>query len=408
LLNGGQLFLTDKGTLLTAENLKKTISKYEIGTMWLSSPLFNQLVEADVEVFSGLRNFLVGGDVLSPVHINKLRGRFPRLNVINGYGPTENTTFSTTCLIDKEYWKSIPIGSPIANSTAYVLDGRHHLQPVEVPGELCVGGDGLSRGYFNDPELTARKFVSNPSVKGEKIYKTGDLVRWLPDGKIEFLGRIDRQVKIRGYRIELGEIESRLLLHDAIKETVVLSGEDDGRKHLQAYIVSDKRFDILELRGYLSEKLPDYMVPSHFIRIDRMPLTSSGKDDRKTLESNGVTIAAGTAYVRPHNEIEKNIAHAWQEVLNRDNISIHDNFFDIGGTSIDMMVLSGKLRERVRIENILMKMFQYPTIHSFVEYINEAASGSDRDSRVKEQRAIPMAKIDKSRRNQKRLRKLRK
>jgi amino acid adenylation domain-containing protein len=197
LLNGLTLYIVSKDVILTPEKLKTSIRRYGITVMWMTSPLFNQMAQADIEIFAGLKNFLVGGDVLSPAHIGRLRRRYPRLNVIDGYGPTENTTFSTTFLIEKEYKGNIPIGKPIANSTVYIVDKYNNPQPVGVAGELFVGGDGVSRGYLNDPELTAEKFSS------ARLYKTGDLARWQSEGVIEFLGRMDSQVKIRGYRVEL-------------------------------------------------------------------------------------------------------------------------------------------------------------------------------------------------------------
>ncbi|MDQ1355141.1 MAG: hypothetical protein QG657_5451, partial [Acidobacteriota bacterium] len=213
LLSGMTLCILTKDDILDPQRLKSLIKRYDICTMWLTSPLFNRMVQWDVEIFSGLRYLLVGGDILSPSHINQVRKRFPGLEIINGYGPTENTTFSTTYRIDKQYENRIPIGKPIANSTAYIVDRTGHLAPVGVAGELWVGGDGVARGYLNNPELTGEKFIrSFAGVKGGLFqkpplvsYKTGDLTRWLDSGDIEFLGRIDQQVKIRGFRVELGE-----------------------------------------------------------------------------------------------------------------------------------------------------------------------------------------------------------
>ncbi|MCP5046459.1 MAG: amino acid adenylation domain-containing protein, partial [bacterium] len=229
LLNGMVLYLMSKERVISPRWLKWGTINLGITTMWMTAPLFNQMLDEDIGIFSGLRNLLVGGDVLSPVHINRLRDQYPQLNIINGYGPTENTTFSTTHLIKQDYNSQIPIGKPIANSTVYILDKNNRPQPIGVVGELCVGGDGVSRGYLNNPELTANKFdhdfkdwkddqdlkkekkeTSTSSAVKIKLYKTGDLARWLPDGIIEFLGRADTQVKVRGFRVELEEIENRL------------------------------------------------------------------------------------------------------------------------------------------------------------------------------------------------------
>ncbi|MCP5046127.1 MAG: AMP-binding protein, partial [bacterium] len=293
----------NKDTILIPGKLKVALNKKRVSTMWMTSPLFNQLLDADIEIFAGIGNLLVGGDVLSPPHIFRLKKRFPRLKIIDGYGPTENTTFSTTFPVEKEHLENIPIGKPIANSTAYILDGSYHLVPIGIPGELYVGGDGLSRGYSNRPELTAEQFVGAiighcslvigssdklAKVTNDRLYKTGDRVRWLPDGNIEFLGRLDYQVKIRGYRIEPGEIENRLRQIDRIKEAVVIDRKNrDGEKYLCGYLVPGEeereRFDVVELRKTLALNLPDYMVPAYFVQVEKLPLTSNGKVDRKAL-----------------------------------------------------------------------------------------------------------------------------
>ncbi|MCP4155441.1 MAG: amino acid adenylation domain-containing protein, partial [bacterium] len=215
LLNGLELHLAPKETILTPEKLKKIIRNHKISTLWMTAPLFNRMVEADIEIFQTPANLLAGGDVLSTVHIGHVKRRYPDLNIINGYGPTENTTFSTTFHIKKEYKKNIPIGKPIANSTAYIMDKFENLVPIGINGELVVGGDGVARGYLNNPELTAEKFIDYPKAnRGHhesrphqsqspiRIYKTGDLAKWMPDGNIQFSGRIDDQVKVRGFRIE--------------------------------------------------------------------------------------------------------------------------------------------------------------------------------------------------------------
>ncbi|UCH93757.1 MAG: amino acid adenylation domain-containing protein, partial [Candidatus Aminicenantes bacterium] len=242
LLNGLTLHLVNKETLLNHYQLKQAIIKNGVTTMWMTSPLYNQVLDADIEIFTGLKNLLVGGDVLSPYHINRLKARFPGINVINGYGPTENTTFSVTHLIDREYKENIPIGKPISNSTTYILDKHLHLVPIGICGDLFVGGDGVSRGYLNNQERSMEKFIADPfsperDTNGRRLYATGDLARWLTDGKIEFLGRRDHQVKIRGYRIEPGEIENHLVKIEGIHDVVVIDGKNkDGDKYLCAYI----------------------------------------------------------------------------------------------------------------------------------------------------------------------------
>ncbi|MCX6578639.1 MAG: amino acid adenylation domain-containing protein [Candidatus Aminicenantes bacterium] len=399
LLNGLKLHLVNKETILTPGKLKVSIREYDISTMWMTSPLFNQMLLEDIEIFAGLKNLLVGGDVLYPPHISLLRGRYPQLKIINGYGPTENTTFSTTFLVHREYTGNIPIGKPIANSTAYIVDKYIRLQPVGVPGELVVGGDGIAGGYLNDPELTAEKFgpqitlitqinksfgkSRNPFSKGFLaaggiLYKTGDTARWLPDGNIEFLGRIDQQVKIRGFRVELGEIENRLLKHKDIKESVVIAKAESGTEkvHIGAYIVSDREIETQELREYLAGQLPGYMIPSYFVRLDKVPLTSTGKIDRKTLPV--PLFAPGKESGRPRNEIEKKLVGLWSEILGRDalhasqlqtSIGISDNFFQVGGHSLKATSLVARIHKIFNVKIPLAEIFKRPTIGRLAEYI---------------------------------------
>ncbi|MCP5103912.1 MAG: amino acid adenylation domain-containing protein, partial [bacterium] len=377
LLNGLQLYLVDNAVILSPQRLKEVIGKNLITTMWLTAPLFNQMLLEDVEIFTGLRNLLVGGDVLSPFHINRLRERFPALNIINGYGPTENTTFSTTFLIDKDYDESIPIGGPIANSTAYIVDRFDHLVPVGVVGELLVGGEGVSRGYLNNPELTNKKFLRGPGAVFSKrapgrrrpIYRTGDLARWFSDGTIDFLGRKDQQVKIRGYRIELEEIENRLLSHEQIREAVVIDREDaQGVKYLVAYIVG-AFIETPQLKKYLSQTLPEYMIPSYFVQMEKIPLTANGKVDRRALPE--PERAAGTAYAAPRDEIEEKMAGIWAAILSVDKgkIGIDDNFFELGGHSLKGTVMIARVHKVFNVKISLADIFQAPDIRRLSAYI---------------------------------------
>jgi amino acid adenylation domain-containing protein len=378
LLNGLTLHLVSKTDILTPGRLKEIIAKSSINTMWMTSPLFNRMLETDIELFTGLTNLLVGGDELSPVHINKLRDRFPALNIINGYGPTENTTFSVTHLIDREYRENIPIGKPIANSTAYILDRSGHSMPAGVPGHLCVGGHGVSRGYLNDPPLTRERFMKDPFSQGGRLYRTGDRASWLPGGVIEFLGRLDRQMKIRGFRIELGEIETRLLMEEYIKEALVtgvasVGGEGDD-KLLCAYIVSEQEIDYRELRGKLSEHLPDYMIPSYYIRLDKIPLTVNGKVDWKALPGPGAGVR-GETYAAPRDDVERRLAGIWSEVLGvrKENIGIDANFFDLGGHSLKVTILATKIHKEFNVKVPLEEIFMNPGIRELAGYIKSAA-----------------------------------
>ncbi|MGE5342507.1 MAG: amino acid adenylation domain-containing protein [Candidatus Omnitrophota bacterium] len=380
LLNGLTLHLIDKNDVLNPETLKASIIENKITIMWMTSPLFNQMVQSDEAIFGSLRCLLVGGDVLSPSSINRIKSRFPALTIVNGYGPTENTTFSTTFRIDKLYEEKIPIGKPIANSTAYIVNTHGRLQPLGVGGELWVGGNGISRGYLNNPELTAEKFISVPSVSPvrNRLYRTGDLARWLEDGNIEFLGRIDSQVKIRGFRVELSEIENRLLKYPPIKEAVVIVKEDKrGGKYLCSYVVFNDTIDPVEIsrvREYLLNYFPDYMIPSHFIQVETIPLTSNGKIDWRALPE--VTVRhPERPFETPRDDVEKTLAEIWGEVLGFEtrNIGIDDDFFELGGHSLKAALFIAKLHKELDVNLSLTQMFTLPTIRGLSDYIKKSA-----------------------------------
>ncbi|MFS0553781.1 non-ribosomal peptide synthase/polyketide synthase [Brevibacillus sp. 179-C9.3 HS] len=371
LLHGASLFLVSKDVLLDSEKLGSFLRENQITTMWLTSPLFNQLSQDNPAMFEGLRALLVGGEALSPKHINRVRNANPNLEIWNGYGPTENTTFSTCYLIEKEFADNIPIGKPITNSTAYIVDRYNQPLPVGVPGELCVGGDGVARGYLNKPELTAEKFVPNPFVSGEYMYRTGDLARWLADGTIEYLGRIDQQVKIRGYRIELGEIETVLTHLEKVKEAVVTVIDDtNGQKALCAYFVPEAALDVSELREAIAKELPSYMVPAFYVQMDKLPLTANGKVDRRALPEPSEDRVLGSAYVAPQNTTEQKLAEIWQEVLGIHAIGIHDNFFELGGHSLKAMNVITQVHKAFQVDLPLKALFESPTIHELAAFIN--------------------------------------
>jgi amino acid adenylation domain-containing protein len=312
--------------------------------------------------------------------------------IFNLYGPSEDTTYSTFTQINRD--SSVTIGRPIANTQIYLLDTKLQPVPIGVPGEIYIGGAGLARGYLNQPELTKKRFISNllNHKLQSRLYKTGDLARYLPDGNLEYLGRIDHQVKIRGFRIELGEIENALLKHPAVREIVVLAREDKPRiQQLVAYIVllADQTPTINELRSYLKELLPEYMIPGVFIFLDTLPLLPNGKIDRRALPvPEGLRPTLTTTYEVPQSEAEQQIAKLWQELLNLDKVGIYDNFFDLGGHSLLMIQLNHKLRSILQRDISVVTMFQNPTIYSLAQYLSQEQELSFTGTRDRAQKQI--------------------
>ncbi|MEO7583966.1 MAG: non-ribosomal peptide synthase/polyketide synthase [Ferruginibacter sp.] len=373
LLNGGTLVLCAENRLLDDQLLKDEINSRKISLMWFTSSWFNQLVETDITVFEGLQTILAGGEKLSPHHIQKLRQTYPHIKVINGYGPTENTTFSLTYHVtEKAIHQSIPIGKPLSNRNAWILDGNNQLVPVGVNGEICLGGAGLSKGYLNQPELSANKFIPHPfsDLAEVKIYKTGDIGRWLPDGNIEYQGRIDEQVKIRGYRIELGEIESVLQQSELVSQAVVVAKEDNrGNKLLIGYVVPSIGFNKEVLIAYLRNRLPEYMVPLYWVELTTMPLTSNGKVNKKAFPDTDVTAMLVNKYAAPATELEIKLATTWQNLLGVKLIGIHDNFFELGGHSLLAMRLIATIRKEMGTAISIKELFIHPTVASLANHL---------------------------------------
>ncbi len=353
-----------------------------------ATPSHLQLLLASIsinesELNLNLRNLLVGGEPLSKKILTDFFDAFERegLSITNVYGPAECCVDSTAygiCREEVKYLNQIPIGKPLPNMKVYVLDNGNKLAPIGMPGELCISGEGVSRGYLNKPQFTGDQFINNPFLMGEKVYKTGDLGRWLLDGNIEFLGRIDQQVKIRGYRIEPGEIESQLLRIDSVKECVVIDRERNGDKYLCAYIVPVAERQLqstepaaAELRKVLSGVLPEYMIPSYFVELDRIPLTPNGKVDRKSLPE--PKIEAGEQYIAPRNKEERRLAELWSEVLGirSEEISMDANFFELGGHSLKATILISRIHREFDVRIALGEMFVNPTIEGLSKVIRE-------------------------------------
>jgi amino acid adenylation domain-containing protein/non-ribosomal peptide synthase protein (TIGR01720 family) len=342
LLNGAKLVIMAPGTPALAE-LGAVLQRYEVSTLWLTAGLFHLMVSEGVEQLRGVRQLLAGGDVLSVAQVRKvLAGLEEGSSLINGYGPTEGTTFSCCYAMQKDtpIGATVPIGSAIGNTEVYVLDQLLQPAPVGVAGELYIGGDGLARGYWQQAELTAERFVPHPftAVAGSRLYRTGDIVRYRADGQIQFLGRMDHQVKVRGFRIELGEIEEVLKQHPAIQDAAVIIRKDQpGDKRLVAYLVPRQMPapGINELLDFLKQKLPDFMMPQAFVTLDQLPLNPSGKIDRPMLPPPDYDRPdLEDEFVEPAGEVEQLLARVWKEVLRVEQIGRHDNFFALGGESI--------------------------------------------------------------------------
>jgi len=373
LTRGTEVVIGNHDEQMDPEVLTHTLVKKEISILQLTPSRLQVLLSGGISRASSrrIKYLIVGGEAFPAVLLEEARDLFSG-EIYNVYGPTETTIWSTIKNVTGE--RELNIGRPIANTRIYILDKSKKLLPVKVAGELFIGGDGLARGYLNKPELTAEKFISHMSYMSymSYIYKTEDLARWLPDGNIEFLGRIDHQVKIRGFRIELGEIERQLLKHEDIKEAVVICSSDkDGDKYLSAYIITGAEPSPMELREYLLKYLPDYMIPSHFIRIEKIPLSTNGKIDRKALPRPGIKLDQN--YAAPRNMIEKKLVGTWSEVLGigKDQISINSNFFHLGGHSLKATILIARIHREQNAKIPLSEMFKNPTIESMAKYITE-------------------------------------
>jgi acyl-CoA synthetase (AMP-forming)/AMP-acid ligase II/acyl carrier protein len=317
-----------------------------------------------------LRYVIFGGDRLEPTHLQDWVKRYPleTIRLVNMYGITETTVHVTygplTAADVNDGCGCSPVGVPLPETTVYICDARMNLQPIGVAGEMYVGGTGVSRGYLNRPELTAQRFVPSPFKAGERLYKSGDLGRWLSDGRLEHMGRNDRQVQMRGFRVELGEVESVLAAHPNVREAVVLMREDQpGDQRLVGYVVFRQgTVGAEELRSHARGKLADYMVPSAFVVLEHVPLSPNGKVDRKALPKPEIGQGAVRKVVLPRNDLEEKICTVWQEVLGVPGVSVNDNFFEIGGHSLKAMQVVFRLQRELGFEMSLLDMFKTPTV----------------------------------------------
>ncbi|HEY0734013.1 MAG TPA: amino acid adenylation domain-containing protein, partial [Herpetosiphonaceae bacterium] len=383
LISGARLVGLDRETALSPDQFATWLRDQAITTMFMTTAWFNQVVASVPAAFASMRQVIFGGEEGDPQRVRDVLKHGKPQHLINGYGPTESTTFASWYAVETlpEDATTVPIGRPIANTTLYVLDA--HLQPVPigVPGELYIGGDGLARGYFRRPSLTAEKFIPHPfggenssepgTQPGARLYRTGDLVRTLPDGTIVFLGRIDQQIKLRGFRVEIGEIEAVLSQHPAVRQAFVLLRDDlPGDRRLVAYLVAqpDQSIVVAEVRTFLLRQLPEYLVPAAFVVLDTLPLTPNGKLDRRALPlpDYGQT---DTPVVAPRTPLEAEIAGIWAEVLGVAQVGIQDNFFALGGHSLLATQVITRIRETCQIALPLRALFETPTVAGLAEQI---------------------------------------
>ena len=386
LLNGGRIVVIDQRCVMDPQLFASVLERREVSVLWLTVGLFNQYARAMTESFSQLRYLIVGGAALDPGVIAQAHRDGPPRHLVNGYGPTETTTFAITHEIKEvpERVKSIPLGGPISNTQVYILDASGQPAPVWVAGEIYIGGAGVAQGYLNRPEMTAERFLPDPfSGKPDvRLYKTGDLGRWLPEGRIEFLGRNDYQVKIRGFRVELGEIEAHLGSHPAVRQCVVVAHQDEGtEKRLAAYLVCEAETapSDRELRGHLAGRLPDYMLPSRFVRMEQMPLTPNGKMDRQALAALEVEgLEERDGYIAPRTPVEEILVGIFEEVMQLDRVGIHDNFFEIGGHSLLAIQVISWAQTTFEVEINVISIFEKPTVEGLARRIEEAIKAGEK------------------------------
>ncbi|QBF26728.1 amino acid adenylation domain-containing protein [Pseudomonas tructae] len=380
LLNGGTLVVIDQDQVLSRQDLGAALLEHKVTVLWLTAGLFHQFADALLPALRNLRYLLVGGDVLDPAVIERVLRSGAPAHLLNGYGPTEATTFSTTHEITTVGAGSIPIGKPIGNSRCYVLDARQQALPVGAVGELYIGGEGVALGYLGQPQLSAERFLDDPfsAEPGARMYRSGDRVCWQADGTLLYLGRSDQQIKLRGFRIELGEIEARLGACDGVDEVAVVLREDTpGDKRLVAYYSAvGGTLAINQLHAQLQGQLPDYMLPAAYVHLAALPLTANGKLDRQALPQPDRDAVLSRAFEAPQGEVETALAAIWTELLKVERIGRHDHFFELGGHSLLAVTLIERMRKAGLSADVRV-LFDQPSLAALA-----AAVGSGREVQV--------------------------
>ena len=377
LINGAHLVGISRDELMDASAFREKIKEKYVTIVFATTALFNQLATEAPAIFEGLKYVFFGGEAADPKAVASVLNNRPPQRLIHAYGPTETTVYATV------HWvkdvpsgaTNIPIGKPIANSTAYVVDPVGNLAPIGVPGELWLGGDGMALGYLNRPELTAERFVPDKfSGRGEaKLYRSGDLARFREDGALEFLGRVDTQVKIRGYRIELGEIEAALLKHPGVRKTAALAREDTpGEKRLVGYVETSEKIEANDLKNFLKQTLPEFMVPAAFVMLEKLPLLPNGKVDRNALPAPEWK-SRDRLFEAPSNPLEQEIANIWERVLGVQPVGATDNFFDLGGHSLLAVKLFAQFEKVFERKLPLATLFKAPTVRQLAEFMRGEA-----------------------------------
>jgi amino acid adenylation domain-containing protein len=397
LLNGATLVVADSG-MTSLQGLGEIIRRHRVDTVWLTAGLFNVMIEQQPEALAPLKQLLTGGDTGSIVHFRQALQRLPGCRLINGYGPTETTTFAVCMTVEQAdlAGSSVPIGFPIAKTPVWLLDDN--LNPITAgqTGEICIGGSGVARGYLNQPELTAEKFVTpawatDPDVR---LYRTGDRARRRGDGALMFLGRVDDQVKISGFRVEPTEVACVLREHPAVRDAVVIAeGGAGGPKRLVAYLVlrTGSVTDPSGLREFLGRRVPQFMVPSEFLFLETIPLTANGKVDRGCLRQMpvpGETVKDMSSTVT--NSVETQVAAIWSQVLGVAKVGVQDNFFELGGDSLKLIAVHSKLQKQFGMKVPITALFESPTIAALAEHLSGVrhVTTDDFESRARRQREL--------------------
>jgi surfactin family lipopeptide synthetase A len=368
LLNGGTLYLENTEDYLDPEKLKEYFSNYGITKALIPTGLFSRMLESDLQqnlrLFEGIKEIFVGGDTFPPRMANLFVLNYPGVILVNVYGPTENTCFTTSCPINHIIEEDIPVGKPISNTTVYILDGQNNLCPVGIPGELCTGGEGVSRGYVNRPDLDRICFMENPFVPGEKLYRTGDMAQWDENGHVHFLGRNDDQLKIRGYRIETGEIENTAQRCEGISQAKVLVIHEMDQKQLALYFTTESQTGNVDIRDFLSRSLPGYMIPDYFIRLKEFPLNQNGKIDMKALPKPEDQEKPAFSETHPPTLTEKILVKIYKELLNIKSVPLNASFFSLGGHSLSAIRIVSAIQKELSVKISLKEFFHSPDIVS--------------------------------------------